>query len=457
MGFWKKLGIWNMFTSKTPVAKAIGAMVALDEYEKETKQKQLYHEKTCSWFECSNCHNVIQEGMEECPSCGIKFKQTLSPDENKTTKVNVYDKQGNIIDISELKKQKKKFYKAGVNIDSGDYFFFSPDNKGMCMIGSGQINGVSDMYEGFNEDDYCVTGIFVRLLVSDSLFVDHGFLINTDLISNVEYINPNGLHSYRIGIDLPEGRYQFRLFDENCAAHFICYQGPQTGRIREQDKAEEWFDSQTELDMNEGLVMYLDRNIYVDKIIDLEKCEEKDNSEIFDNIIESNNLVFNSMKVFSDSQYLVGKDIDVGNYLFYSPTGNGYFSLTTDSNGDDIIANGSCIMSCFINLTKNLFIYISNGYLVSTSLFDALDYKSIEGKIIYRIGLDKPEGIYKIKAKQDTNGYFCVYDGPFDTKTEIISNGIFKGIRYVEVRNSNYFQIDENISIIERTDIPSKK
>lgn len=458
MGFWKKLGIWNMFTGKTPEAKAIGAIVALDEYEKEqeTKQGQLYHEETYNWSECNNCHNIVQEGMKECPSCGKKFKQTLNSNENKNTKVNIYDKQGNIINKSNLKIQKKKFYKAGVNIDPGDYFFFSPDNKGMYIIGAGQINGPSDMYDVLNKDDYCVTGTFVRLLVSDSLFIDNGFLINANLISKVEYINPNGLYSYRIGIDIPEGKYQFKLYDENCAAHFVCYQEPQTGRANEQEKAEGWFDSKTELDINEGFVMYLDRNIYIDKIVDFENCEKKDNNTLFSNIIENNNHDFNNMKVFPDSQYLIGKDIDEGNYLFYSPTGEGYFSITTDSNGDDIITNGSGIMSCFINLTRNLFVYINNGYLISTSSFDSLNYKNIEGETIYRIGLDKPEGIYKIKTKRNINGYFCIYDGPFDTKTEIISNGNFKGTRYVEVRNGNYFQIDENISIIERTDFPSE-
>ena len=461
MGFWKKLGIWNMFTGKTPEARAIGAIVALDEHEKEqnAKHNQHYYEETYSWSECSNCHNIVQEGMKECPNCGQKFKKVLSSNENKNTKVIIYDKQENIINISSLKIQKKKFYKAGVNIEPGDYFFFSPENKGMYIIGAGQIDGPSDMYDTLDKDDYCVTGTFVRLLVSDSLFIDNGFLINTNLISKVEYINPNGFYSYRVGIDIPEGKYHLKLYDENCSAHFICYQEPQTGRTNEQEKAEGWLDSPTELDMNDGLLIYLDKNIFIDKIVSFEEFEtcEEDNNILYSNIITKNNLDFNNMKVYSDSQYLIGKDIDEGNYLFYSPTGTGYFSLTTDSNGDDIITNGSCIMSCFINLTRNLFIYINDGYLISTSAFDSLDYKNINGETVYRIGLDKPEGIYKIKTIKNTDSYFCVYDSPFDFKTKIIANDNFKGIKYVEVRNGNFFQIDGNISIIERTDFPLEK
>ena len=79
MGFWKKLGIWNMFTGKTPEARAIGAIVALDEHEKEqnAKHNQHYYEETYSWSECSNCHNIVQEGMKKCPNCGQKFKKNL--------------------------------------------------------------------------------------------------------------------------------------------------------------------------------------------------------------------------------------------------------------------------------------------------------------------------------------------------------------------------------------------
>lgn len=275
MGFWKKLGIWNMFTGETPETRALGALVALDDYEKEqeTKNKKNYSEQNYSWSECVYCHTIIQEGMEECPNCGQKFKKALYSNGNKNTKINIYDRQGRIIDISDLRKQKKKFYKAGVNIDPGDYFFFSPENKGMYIIGTGQIDGPSDMYDTLEKEDYCITGSFIRLFVSDSLFVDNGFLINTNLIGKVEYINPNGFYSYRVGTDLPEGKYHFKLYNENCSAHFICYQGPKTGRVNEQEKAEGWFNSVTELDITDGLVIYLDKNIFIDKIISFEENE----------------------------------------------------------------------------------------------------------------------------------------------------------------------------------------
>ena len=47
MGFWKKLGIWNMFTGETPETRALGALVALDDYEKEqeTKNKKIIPNK----------------------------------------------------------------------------------------------------------------------------------------------------------------------------------------------------------------------------------------------------------------------------------------------------------------------------------------------------------------------------------------------------------------------------
>ena len=74
MGFWKKLGIWNMFTGKTPEARAIGAIVALDEHEKEQDAKHNQH----SSISLKNTTYHRNKWM-------IKSPNTSLPDNNKTT------------------------------------------------------------------------------------------------------------------------------------------------------------------------------------------------------------------------------------------------------------------------------------------------------------------------------------------------------------------------------------
>lgn len=448
MSFWKKLGIWNVITGKTSEERTLGALLALSEQKKE-QNKNKYTKKSCSWNECLNCHSIISEGLEECPNCGMKFRKSLNSNGHNNTEINIYDKDGNIININTLKKQKKKYYKAGVNIDPGDYFFFSAQNKGLYIIGSGQIDGASDMYESLDDEKYCITGVFLRLYVTDSLFVDNGFLINANLVSEVEYINPNGLYSYRVGTDLPKGNYSFKLYDENYSAYFSCYYGPRTGR--DSEKVESWLSKTTELEMKDGFVIYLDRNIYIDKIVNTKK---RNVNKLFDNIITKNNLDFSHIKIYSEGQYFIGIDIRPNEYLFYSPTGEGHFSMTKDPNGEDIVEIENNIMSCFVNLLKGLYIYIQNGYLIETAKLKSLEYKKILGKTTYRVGIDIPEGIYKIKSHDDSS-YYCIYNHAFDINTDIISNGIFKGKKYVELKNENYFTIDKDISIVERKKLPN--
>ena len=56
-------------------------------------------------------------------------------------------------------------------------------------------------------------------------------------------------------------------------------------------------------------------------------------------------------------------------------------------------------MGCFISLEKNKYITIYDGYLISITSFKKLKYEKIKGEVVYRIGIDLPEVIYKVSSR----------------------------------------------------------
>ena len=68
-----------------------------------------------------------------------------------------------------------------------------------------------------------------------------------------------------------------------------------------------------------------------------------------------------------------------------------------------------------------------------------------------------PEGIYKVKnSDEEMTSYYCIYNQAVDSQTQIISNGNFKGIKYIEVQNGNYLELDEKVEILAHKPLETK-
>lgn len=190
-------------------------------------------------------------------------------------------------------------------------------------------------------------------------------------------------------------------------------------------------------------------------------CETIVKEELFNNkqtnIVLDNQEITNFSFFKSDGQYLIGTDINEGEFLFYAPNGDGYFSISDDPNENNIIINESNVMGCFVSLEKNKYVTVQDGYLISITTFKKLKYKRIKGEVVYRIGIDLPEGIYKISSRKNQMAYYCIYNCALGSISEIISNANFKGTRYVEVKNKEYLLITENVIILDYKEIENNK
>ena len=142
-------------------------------------------------------------------------------------------------------------------------------------------------------------------------------------------------------------------------------------------------------------------------------------------------------KKYTEGQYKVGKDIKAGEYVIFSNKDtSGYFSLTSDANGDDIITNDNFKYNTIIQINDGEYLKLSRAYAVAIKDVKKLDLK---GEGMFKIGTYLSAGEYKLEADKDSSGYYCIYSD--NRHDDIVSNDNFKGSVYVTVEDGQYLNL----------------
>lgn len=146
----------------------------------------------------------------------------------------------------------------------------------------------------------------------------------------------------------------------------------------------------------------------------------------------------NEEGTFGANQYKVGTDIQAGEYMLFAKDGQGYFAVTSDGNGDDIIKND--------NFNYNSIITVSDGQYFELVRCYALPIADVERKELkfdkdgmFKVGEHIPAGEYKINANAGETGYYCIYDS--STQENIVSNNNFEQSQYVSVKDGQYLEL----------------
>jgi len=166
--------------------------------------------------------------------------------------------------------------------------------------------------------------------------------------------------------------------------------------------------------------------------------QENSDFEENDNLVDDENLLADKTtnKNYSSGQYKVGVDIPAGEYVLFSSE-NGYFCISSDANGSDIIGND--------NFNNNSIITVFDGQYVELSRCYAVPFNEApnfaEGKEelndgMYKVGYHIPAGEYKLICTGKESGYYCLY--PDSVRKKIISNDNFEGSRYVSISEGQY-------------------
>lgn len=145
---------------------------------------------------------------------------------------------------------------------------------------------------------------------------------------------------------------------------------------------------------------------------------------------------FEGMTTYSSGQYKVGIDIPSDEYVIFATSDSGYFSVTADPNGDDIVLNDNFDANSIATVYEGEYLELSRAFAVSSEdFYESHTILSDVPGIMLKVGYDIEPGEYKLVATNDS-GYYCVYaDSRHD---DIVSNDNFEGFSYVSVSEGEY-------------------
>lgn len=147
---------------------------------------------------------------------------------------------------------------------------------------------------------------------------------------------------------------------------------------------------------------------------------------------ETGNMLFENK--YEEGQYKVGVDIEPGEYVFFT-TSSGYFSLSRDANGKDIIENDNFEYNDIMTLNEGEYLKLSRCYAVP---IQDVTYLPVDMATMFKVGDYIDAGEYKIIADNDS-AYYCIYE---DARMEnIVANDNFSGQSYIKISDGQYLKL----------------
>ena len=147
---------------------------------------------------------------------------------------------------------------------------------------------------------------------------------------------------------------------------------------------------------------------------------------------------FEGMRTYDEGQYKVGKDFVEGEYVLLNVSDySGYFSISSDANGRNIIANGLFDVNSIITVYDGDYLELSRCVAINaTDFYSSYTIKTEHDGTMLKVGYDILPGEYKLIAASGTSGYYCIYNDSRQTK--IIDNNLFKNSAWVTVYAGQY-------------------
>lgn len=153
--------------------------------------------------------------------------------------------------------------------------------------------------------------------------------------------------------------------------------------------------------------------------------------------------LYPDIEFYEPDMYKVGTDIEAGEYYIVpiDDFEEVYFSVTSDSNGDDILENSFQLGAQYITVEDGQYFSVEGGEFALASLFPSNEYVSISADGMYLVGKDIEAGEYKLSCVSPSGAYYCIYDDSIPGR-EIVNNQLFEKTSYVTVADGQYLNVE---------------
>lgn len=147
---------------------------------------------------------------------------------------------------------------------------------------------------------------------------------------------------------------------------------------------------------------------------------------------------FEGMTTYEAGQYKVGLDMQPGEYVLLA-TGSiaGYFCVSSDANGRDILFNDNFEVNSIIEVRRGEYVQLNRCIAIDAEdFYSEYSIKTSNAGVMLKVGYDILPGEYKLTATGDRQGYYCIYDDA--RHDDIVANDLFTNSSYVSVSRGQY-------------------
>ena len=118
----------------------------------------------------------------------------------------------------------------------------------------------------------------------------------------------------------------------------------------------------------------------------------------------------------------VCSDMQAGEYILFSSSSSGYFCVSSDSNGTNIIFNDNFKYNSIISVRDGEYVKLDN--CTAFPIDKNIRTVDVTEPGMFKVGLHIPAGTYNIVVENgEDSGYYCIYSS--SRQDDIISNDIF--------------------------------
>ena len=159
-------------------------------------------------------------------------------------------------------------------------------------------------------------------------------------------------------------------------------------------------------------------------------------SDYMEEYLKENGMINESPEDFKNTfpsgQYKIGVDMTSGEYVIFAEENLGYFAVTSDANGNDIIVNDNFEYNSIMTVVDGEYLELSRAYAVPIENVTSLP---IDQADMFKVGTFLPAGEYKV-ISDDELGYYCIYGD--NRQSDIVANDNFNGQSYITVSDGQY-------------------
>lgn len=152
---------------------------------------------------------------------------------------------------------------------------------------------------------------------------------------------------------------------------------------------------------------------------------------------------FADLKSISEMDYLIGPELEPGEYIFFSLPGEvGTIRLATDLSDEEVITQESFEANTILSVEEGQYLFFTNSIAYSTD--DFYQRRSVGAgcfSVMLKVGFDLEPGRYDLETKPGKSGKYRIYNASRRMEADLMEEGEGEKLPQIELQEGQYLQL----------------